>query len=440
VFRTRSWVLVASFWALNCRALSVASPRQGEPLRYDVEALTSHDLKVTLHVTGAAAFRLPLAEALVSASVRTAGGTARTMIAPFLAPECEQACEIVYTLKLTHSQRRSVEVYWLQNATLADSSGFLMVPANETTPRPFTVTFSGSAASGLRDDARMTTADLVESGYTAFGAFDRSRLTRGQRSVDVVVLGDTVHSANASEVVTETLNAMDPLWRGGLPVPHLSIFMVPAGDANDAPEFYFGEVRAFTGASLLVLGSSRAFHEEAKRVAKQEWVLVHELVHVGFPTLPDDARWLTEGLATYYEPLIRARTGWQTEEALFAHFATELKRGDGAILPDQAGINGVYWGGALFCMHVDLAIRRQSSGKRSLDDVMRTLASEGHSTETRLSVSELARLADRSTGTQAFSRALDAHVTHRTPVRSAELVSALEAPMRTGALRALLHW
>jgi hypothetical protein len=40
---------------------------------------------------------------------------------------------------------------------------------------------------------------------------------------------------------------------------------VPAGDANDAPGFYFGEVRAFTGASVL--------------------------------------------LATYYEPLIRARAG-----------------------------------------------------------------------------------------------------------------------------------
>jgi hypothetical protein len=104
---------------------------------------------------------------------------------------------------------------------------------------------------------------------------------------------------------------------------------------------------------------------------------------------------------------------------LFAHFATKLRRGNDAILPDQTGIR----------MQVDLAIRRQSSGKRSLDDVMRTLASEGHSTETRFSVGELARLADRSTGTQAFSHAIDAHVTHRMPVRSAELVSALEAPM-----------
>jgi hypothetical protein len=413
----------------------------GGQLRYEVNALTAHTLHVKLRVTGAVSFRLPLAEALISASVRAAGGNARSMTSPaFSAPECEKECEIVYSLKLTHSQRRSIEVYWLQNATLADSSGFLMVPAKETAPRPFTVTFSGAATSGLRDDVRMTTADLIESGYTAFGAFDRSQLARGQRSVDVVVLGDTAHSANAGEVVTETLNAMDPLWRGDLPVSHLSIFMVPAGDANDAAEFYFGEVRAFTGASLLVLGSSRAFHEDAKRVAKQEWVLVHELVHVGFPTLPDDARWLTEGLATYYEPLIRARAGWQTEDALFAHFGTELRRGNGAILPDQDGINGVYWGGALFCMQVDLAIRRQSSGKRSLDDVMRTLASEGHSTETRYTVSELARLADRSTGTQAFSHAIDLHVTHRTPVRSAELVSALEAPMRTDALRALLHW
>ena len=40
-----------------------------------------------------------------------------------------------------------------------------------------------------------------------------------------------------------------------------------------------------------------------------DWVLTHEFVHTALPRLPEESTWLDEGLATYVEPIARARAG-----------------------------------------------------------------------------------------------------------------------------------
>src|SRR5260370_640205 len=45
-----------------------------------------------------------------------------------------------------------------------------------------------------------------------------------------------------------------------------------------------------------------------------DWVLVHELIHTGMPYIRGRATWFMEGAATYVEPIIRARAGWNTQE------------------------------------------------------------------------------------------------------------------------------
>ena len=40
-----------------------------------------------------------------------------------------------------------------------------------------------------------------------------------------------------------------------------------------------------------------------------DWMMTHELVHMAFPSLPDDQHWMEEGLSTYVEPVARVQTG-----------------------------------------------------------------------------------------------------------------------------------
>src|SRR6266705_5949076 len=40
-----------------------------------------------------------------------------------------------------------------------------------------------------------------------------------------------------------------------------------------------------------------------------DWMLTHEMVHLTFPSVPDEHHWIEEGIATYVEPIARAEIG-----------------------------------------------------------------------------------------------------------------------------------
>src|SRR6266850_5072343 len=64
-----------------------------------------------------------------------------------------------------------------------------------------------------------------------------------------------------------------------------------------------GRARGIGGASILFFLGTDLDAAQARR----SWELVHELVHLGFPSLPRRHHWAEEGLATYVEPIARAR-------------------------------------------------------------------------------------------------------------------------------------
>src|SRR5581483_1246670 len=41
----------------------------------------------------------------------------------------------------------------------------------------------------------------------------------------------------------------------------------------------------------------------------EDWILPHEMIHLALPNLRERHHWLEEGIATYVEPIARARTG-----------------------------------------------------------------------------------------------------------------------------------
>jgi predicted metalloprotease with PDZ domain len=108
--------------------------------------------------------------------------------------------------------------------------------------------------------------------------------------------------------------------------------------------------------------------------------------------------WVAEGITSYYDNLILARAGLATPERYLEWLAEEIKQlqsQPGRALqsleqssfdtwiklyrPDENSINSsisYYLKGGLVALLLDLEIRHQTGGQRSLDDVMRLLYSE----------------------------------------------------------------
>jgi hypothetical protein len=152
---------------------------------------------------------------------------------------------------------------------------------------------------------------------------------------------------------------------------------VPAEAAGDDP-VPFGETQR-GGGGTVSLHVSTALNTES---ARTDWVAVHELVHLGVPVMPADDAWLYEGLASYYQNVLRARSGRISIEAAWASLSDGFRRGastrTGRTLLDESrdmrlthAYWPVYWGGALWAMQADLALRRARPGRGGLDEVLR---------------------------------------------------------------------
>jgi hypothetical protein len=169
---------------------------------------------------------------------------------------------------------------------------------------------------------------------------------------------------------------------GGFPTTRVSAVVLPAGDHREPVPF--GMVARGGQASLLLLVSASATEQALRR----DWVLPHELSHLLLPFIEREQAWLSEGLASYYQELLRARAGVQSEQTALRRLARSLHdaaqtSGEGSIVRDSARMHlthayrRVYWGGAAFWLAADVALRRDSHGHTSLDSVLAALRAEG---------------------------------------------------------------
>jgi predicted metalloprotease with PDZ domain len=264
---------------------------------------------------------------------------------------------------------------------------------------------SSRFATGLRRDPSsgyvLRANELGESSYTAFGTLRNTRMYVGGAKIDVALLDAPLAMGDGATIrwLSDSASCVARLF-GRFPVD-ATVFVLPVRDADDV---VFGRVMSLTGASVELLFGTGTPPERAH----SDWVVVHELFHLGTPSFVGEAHWLEEGLATYYEPILRERAGWISERELWRHFATEMRRGlrkvgDPASLEERDDIDSTYWGGALFALLADVRIRQATMGARSLDDVMRAaLAREGDATHRALAA-DFFRIGDEATGTHVLA-------------------------------------
>lgn len=215
------------------------------------------------------------------------------------------------------------------------------------------------------------------SAAVAIGHFTEERITLPGGVLRLTILhgGDVTQRATLRKWFDHVSQAILSAY-GRLPLPDVQVLMIPV-DGHGHGGVLFGQSVRGEGNSLqLLVDPSRPAEE-----FDDDWMAVHELSHLMHPYLGDRGAWLAEGLATYYQNVLRARAGMLTPAQAWGRLAEGFKRGASGqsadTLEDAAehmhrthAFQRVYWSGAAFWLTVDNDLRRTSGDKIGLDAVL----------------------------------------------------------------------
>lgn len=283
---------------------------------------------------------------------------------------------------------------------IAPASSFLLHPLPLDLGTDVEVHFGSVGASSVfsgltqRDGYHTLEAhEIPVATYTVFGEFTLQSLALegGRARLDVVVPreGLDLPARALLEWARARAEAVAGLFRG-FPVPRATVAMVPV-PGRDAVRF--GNLLPESSPGIALLIGEHA----TQRDLDADWILIHELLHLGVPSFHREGKWFDEGLATYFEPIVRARAGLIGERELWGELSAGVRAGVRALTVDgleRADDTGTYWGGALFCLLADVELRKRSSGRRGLEDGLRKLRATGAHTSVVWSLRRALQTAD----------------------------------------------
>jgi len=254
--------------------------------------------------------------------------------------------------------------------------------------------------------------------YAAFGRFEIEEYDAAGTTLQVARLDGPDGRPDAvlvREWLTAQAGAAASLY-GRLGFDRAQIVVLPVGPAAEDSPAPFGTVSRGGGASLIILLAENA---DPVRL-RCDWVAVHELTHLSLPFVRREDAWISEGIATYFQEVLRARGGlvdpieaWRAMDVGFR----QGRRGTGRTLQDESRLmfrtfafQRVYWGGAAIAFFADVEIRAHSGGRKSLESALRTM--DPFATRT-LSADEVMAQIDRAVGAPIFSRIARRHLASR---------------------------
>jgi hypothetical protein len=240
-------------------------------------------------------------------------------------------------------------------------------------------------------------ADAYLGDRMPYAAFDRLPVTRlavagGEIAVAVAPGPLNMPRERLLGWIEQSANAVAAYY-GRFPAPYTRLLVVPRAGRGVSG----GKAWGHGGAAIRIAIGEHASDDDLAR----DWVLVHEMTHLAFPSVPGRHHWIEEGLATYVEPIARAQASQLDPHTVWTELAEGLPKG----LP-QAGDRGLdhtptwgrtYWGGALFAFLADVEIRRRTQNRRGLQDALRAILASGN-LETSSPLEPLLALGDRATG------------------------------------------
>jgi hypothetical protein len=256
---------------------------------------------------------------------------------------------------------------------------------------------------------------LFQAPFSAFGAFERERLDLAGATLALAVAPGSVArpgqppaglgvSRDGLRAALQRAASAVSGYYGRFPVPEATVIVLPSPGAD-----IFGMQLGNGGAAIVLFLGTEIDDERLAR----DWVVTHELLHLGFPTLGRRHLWLAEGLATYQEPIARVRAGLIDERELWRALVDGMPNG----LPNatDGGLDGsmrwgrTYWGGALFCLLLDVEIRARTDNRLSLDSAARAILQGGGDTSMRWSLEQTLAVGDAALDQPSLSELYAEH-------------------------------
>lgn len=231
--------------------------------------------------------------------------------------------------------------------------------------------------------------------YTAFDRLEHTRVNIGAAALQIGFAPGEMELSRSAVVawVTHCADVIAHYYKR-FPVASVRILIVPV----DGDGVRGGTTFAYRGAAIRILLGKRA----TTAALRADWMLVHEMVHLALPDLASKHNWLSEGLATYIEPIARAQAGDLTPvvvwSAMLRDMPQGLPRGDDGGLDVTHTWGRTYWGGAIFCLLADIGIRRQSQNRLGLRDAMRGVIVAGGNHEVEWPIERVLQTADAAVG------------------------------------------
>ena len=217
---------------------------------------------------------------------------------------------------------------------------------------------------------------------------------------------------------------------GRFPVPHLTLRI----RSNNGSGIRHGVTYARDGGLILISVGT----ETEMAATKEDWVLVHEMIHLAFPSMPDEQHWIEEGISTYVEPVARARAGRMPVEEVWRSFIHDMPKGE-----PQAGDQGIdnthtwgrtYWGGGMFCLVADVRIRERTKNRMGLEDALNGILKAGGSINDDWEIEKALTTADKATGTTVLRDLYHEMRDKPAPVDLDQLWQKLGIEMKNGAV------
>lgn len=262
---------------------------------------------------------------------------------------------------------------------------------------------------------RLTATAFNWLGYSVFGTVDVVLFEHAGCAFEIVTLDAPFACSDRGlrSFIEDAADSVAMLYGDAFPRETMQVVVVPVDGRGGS--VYFGMAGRGGGSGVYLLIDDEVHGPELPG----GWTTVHEMLHHGMPFV-DDA-WMAEGWVSYYTEVMRTRMGHRDEAEGWAKLAEAFDRGGrggrGLTLRETSdsmhetfAYQRVYWGGAAIGFLIDIALRRDSGGKKSLDDAMRELRTCCGDARHRWPAADLLRHLDEWYGKPVFTETAAEHL------------------------------
>lgn len=194
----------------------------------------------------------------------------------------------------------------------------------------------------------------------------KSIALQNKRSINAILVGSLNNKSDRwIGWLRETANAIETGF-GSFPIDNANILVVPAKSRKSPVPW--GEVQR---------GGYPSVHffidpNKTPKTFREDWTASHEMSHLFVPKTSWRDRWLSEGIASYYQNVLRARSGLLTQQQAWQKLKQGFARGrrdfNNRSLRNVNQTMHLYWGGVSIYFLADLRLREVDS---SLEETLK---------------------------------------------------------------------